>query len=156
VVTSLAATIGFLAIAGWALGGMADEVKLPLLMVVAVVALLGSISLVVVAFGIFRLVDKTQALGLPDGSVRAIIALMLIVLFLAMTVFMIARVKGSAAADPVVDLAKQVLTILGTLVTAVSGFYFGSRSVSDAANLTQNVPPAGQVQGGTGGASPPK
>lgn len=33
---------------------------------------------------------------------------------------------------PAVDVGKQLLTIIGTLVTAVSGFYFGAQSTSKA------------------------
>lgn len=134
VLVAFLGTLGLVAGSGRALGRLTEqEIKLPLLVVVSVVGLLGSISLVVIAFGIFRLVDRTQALGLPDGSVRAIIALLLIVLFVTMTVFLVARISGPTANANVVDVAKQVLTILGTLVTAVSSFYFGSRAASDGA-----------------------
>jgi len=142
VLVAFLGTLGLLAGAGRILGDVHEqEVKLPLLIVVAVVGLLGSISLVVIAFAIFRLVDRTQALGLPDGSVRAIIALMLIVLFATMTVFLVAKINGAAAAanSSVVDVAKQVLTILGTLVTAVSSFYFGSRSTADGMKAASTV-----------------
>lgn len=125
------ATLLLVAGGGWVLAPLPSEVKLPLLIVLAVVALLGSISLMVIAYGIFRLVNRDQPLGLPDGSVRAIIALMLIVLFAAMTVFLIVRLDMARADDPAVDVTKQVLTVLGTLVTAVASFYFGSKSVSE-------------------------
>jgi hypothetical protein len=134
VLVAFLGTLGLVAGSGRILGGLTEqEVKLPLLVEVSVVGLLGSISLVVIAFGIFRLVDRAQALGLPDGSVRAIIALMLVVLFVTMTVFLVIRISGPTANASVVDVAKQVLTILGTLVTAVSSFYFGSRSAADGA-----------------------
>ena len=46
------------------------------------------------------------------------------------------RVPNSPASD---DLAKQLIVLLGTLVTAVASFYFGANSVQSAANTVANV-----------------
>lgn len=154
-VSALAATLGFLGIGGWAISQFDNGIQLPMLIVLALVALLGGIAFVVIAFGIFGLKDRTQALGLPAGSVQAIIALSLILLFVTMTVFLVVQIKDADAAKPSVDIAKQVLTVLGTLVTAVSSFYFGSRSTSDAVRGTQLQPPdpGGSRTGGSAGGS---
>jgi hypothetical protein len=152
VVVAFAATLVLVAGGGWLLDGLTPELKLPLLILLAVVALLGTISLVVIAFGIFRLTDDRQPLGLPEGSVRAIIALMLIVLFAAMTVFLIARLEMARATDPSVDATKQVLTILGTLVTAIASFYFGAQTVAAPGTSGTGTSGAGTSGGGTSGA----
>ena len=150
----LVAFVGTLALVGgggWLINEFTPELKLPLLILLAIVALLGSICLVVVAFAIFHLVDKQHALGLPDGSVRAIIALMLIVLFAAMTVFLIVRLESTPATNPGVDATKQVLTILGTLVTAIASFYFGTQSATAAVTATGGTTGTGSGGTGTGG-----
>lgn len=133
-------TLAFVAILGWALRDLPDEIKLPLLVVAAVAGLLSSLALVVAVFAIYRLANKSYALGLPDGSVRAIIALLLIVLFSVTTVFLTVRLQNAAAGAPVVDFAKQLLTILGTLMTSVASFYFGTRAVTDGAKVSRSGP----------------
>ena len=145
VTIAFAVTLGFLALAGPALQKLPEDVKLPLLIVVAVVALLGSIAFVVVAFAIYKLIDPQQALGLPDGSVRAIIALLLVVLFAALTVFLTAKLGVANAPPALIDFAKQVLTILGTLMTSIASFYFGAKSVSDAVRVVSSVPPSART-----------
>lgn len=166
-VAALGGTLGFLAISGWVISTLDHHLQLPLLIVVLLIGLLSAIAFVVIAFGIFRLVDRTQALGLPPGSVQAIIALSLILLFVTLTVFLVLQMKNRQPTDPSVDVAKQVLTVLGTLVTAVSAFYFGSRSTTDAVRTTpaggggpdgtrggggtpDNSPGGGQQAGGAG------
>lgn len=129
---------------GWLLNGLQDELRLPLLIVSAVGGLLAGLTLIVTVFALYELADRKYALGLPDGSVRAVIALLLIVLFSTLTVFLTIRLKQTDAGEPVVDFAKQLLTILGTLMTSVTGFYFGSRAVAEGSKIVAD-----------GGASPP-
>ena len=138
--------------------------------ITGVMALLVSLALVSLTFSLAGLSDRGEALGLPRGSVRAVISLSLIVLF-AITSFAFqssfaggvqkteALTEGEAAAlranlhgDELVatlpsgdaqrptvvvyrtgsrtaeDFARQVFTIVGTLMTAVASFYFGSRA----------------------------
>ena len=74
-----------------------ETIKLPILMIAGVVALLLSLAIVSVAFAALNLSDKTQALALPEGSVRAVIALCLLVLFAIMAIFLF----GSLSEPPV-------------------------------------------------------
>ncbi|MBV9109644.1 MAG: hypothetical protein JO306_09590, partial [Gemmatimonadetes bacterium] len=152
---ALGGTLAFLAIAGWVINWFEDAVRLPMLIVVALVALLAAIAFVVIAFGVFRLVNGTQALGLPAGSVQAIIALSLILLFATMTVFLVVVINKNNTSTAAVDITKQVLTILGTLVTAVSSFYFGSRSTTDAVRGTQIPRDPDDGHGSSGSAALP-
>lgn len=186
------AVVGILAVLLWAVYGLSVSgieatVRLPLLVLIGIICLVVFLTLVSAAFSAFKLVDKNQALGLPDGSVRAFIALILVVILAMTSVFFYVTMSGrgalrrsdlldASALDqfqqaqkgqvmatvtvPVVvtradgskengnryyvyyttpadarsdDFAKQVLTLLGTLVTAVSAFYFGAKTAASAA-----------------------
>lgn len=76
------------------------ELVLPLFAVLGVIALFATLSIVAVAFAAVNLTDKSHALGLPEGSVRAAIALSLIVIFVISAVFLYG------------DLSKSQLEIL--------------------------------------------
>jgi hypothetical protein len=150
------------------------EVILPVIMIAGVVVLLLAIAAVVDIFAYFNLALSKEALGLPDGSVRAIIALSLILLFAIVAIFMYGDLSkrnqtlstSDLTADQKVafenkmlpsqilfvqpapdnkfkifyrdaspaseDFAKQLLILLGTLVTSVASFYFGTNAVSSA------------------------
>jgi len=158
------------------------ELKLPLVVVLGVVVLLIAIGLLVFSFSHLKLASREQALALPDGSVRAIIALMLLVLFTIVGIFLYNSVATRAlqSAENVTaaqvtdmrrqvavvftvpaggegpftvyfrvpnpageDIAKQLITLLGTLVTAVASFYFGSAAVSSAHEAVLKMSVAG-------------
>ena len=217
---------------------LSNEILLPLLAIVGVVSLMMVLILAAILFAKLGIADKTQALALPEGSVRAVIALALIVLFAIITVFLYgslvngelrrisvptyeaAKAMSDTASRPdssieivfiepplenettsepntsdegtsdtgtsdmltsgmvttttdmattdvprpsakshpkgpfeigyrsrvnhdAADFAKQLMTLLGTLVTAVAAFYFGARTVSaamdSAATLSSSV-----------------
>lgn len=107
-------------------------VGLPLIVIVGVIVLLIVISLVTFTFSVLGLASQKDALGLPDGSVRSIIALMLLVLFSILAIYLYNSVATGGANNPGADIAKQLIVLLGTLVTAVASFYFGSNAVSSA------------------------
>lgn len=173
---------GLYRLVGWASGDNIelDKVSLPLLAIAGVIGLLVSLALVSISFAIFDLSDKTQALALPEGSVRAVLALSLVVIFSILSVFLYSSLATSsdsglksvrdlteqeqtdllktmsretiAAVTHVgsgseqrftvyyreprnpasEDFAKQLLVMIGTLVTSVSSFYFGTRAVTSA------------------------
>jgi hypothetical protein len=184
------------------LASVPSEVGLPILAIVGVVMLLGTLALVSVAFSLFNLDDTSQALALPEGSIRAVIALSLIILFAITTVYFygtlsstgVSTATGLSAAqrdsfvgsfkDQVVavtpqmgdgpftvyfrqggnaagvDFAKQVLVLIGTLVTAVASFYFASRvttadgapagGVPRSAPEIRGITPQSQTRGAAG------
>ncbi len=166
---------------------VSPEVRLPLLAIAGVVVLLVTLALVAVSFAALKLTDSTQALALPEGSVRAVLALSLVVLFAIMTIYLfgslssgeVKRLDGltealrssfvkSAPASGITivaeavdsatqqhtvfyqvgqtpasqDFAKQLLVLIGTLVTSVSSFYFGTRAAASAVGTTVSDPPA--------------
>jgi hypothetical protein len=114
----------------FAVGFAPTEVKLPIIAIAGVFLLLGALAIVSVAFSLFELSDKTQALGLPEGSIRAVIALSLIVLFAILSVYLYASLTSQKPDSPNTDFAKQLLVLVGTLVTSVASFYFGSRAAA--------------------------
>lgn len=64
------------------------DYALPFLLIGGIVTFLVAISLVVVVFKQLGLTSATAALGLPEGSIRAFIALSLILLFFIIAVFL--------------------------------------------------------------------
>jgi hypothetical protein len=64
------------------------EVVLPLLAIGGIVCLLMALTLVAIVFAKAGLADKSQALALPEGSVRAVLALGLVVIFAIVTVYL--------------------------------------------------------------------
>ncbi len=159
------------------------EIRLPLLAIIGVIALLVALTLMAVIFGILGLSDRNEALGLPAGTVRAVMALSLIVIFVIAAIFLYSSLasppgtyldqltqsqvdsipgvqllyKGlqSAPDEPdkryyvwvnspaslaAQDFAKQMLTLLGVLVTAITSFYFGTKATSEGANVAAKSP----------------
>jgi len=126
--------------------------------------------------------DGTQALGLPQGSVRALLAFALAIVFVSVASWslgglfdpmgpQVAKDSGAVAdvqqflqpyekndryiivetpdkdqkstsaivylrreapQAPVIDIAKQIVTISATVLVTIVGFYFGSKSSTDA------------------------
>lgn len=161
-------------------------VGLPMLSIGAVIVLVILLCSMSVVFASFDLQDKTQALALPEGSIRAVIALMLIVLFAILSIYLYGSLatgqmihmgivtEGTRAAlasrfgelnvisaassdgkgfdiwlrdttsQEGIDFAKQLLVLVGTLVTSIASFYFGSRTAIQANEraTTKIEPPA--------------
>jgi hypothetical protein len=149
-------------------------------MAFVVVALMIVLFLMAVGFSRLGLSDPQQALGLPEGSIRAMIALFLIMVFITFGLYLYRTAAGfslytlpcltgsqvdaygkqiiskyqdeackgsnspyyditiSLLPDQAgVDLAKQLMTTIGTLVVAISSFYFGSRAVQVSRGTTK-------------------
>jgi hypothetical protein len=155
-----------------------------LILVTAIGVLLYVLYSIAAGFSELGLADRAHALALPDGSVRALIALFLIMIFVFMGVYLFRSVAGqpggtlpNLTAEQVVALGNQVMsvdpnppqpdqantfnvtlrsgitptgeqlalqlaTILGTLVTAVSAFYFGSSTATSALGAGGSSPTA--------------
>lgn len=113
------------------------QVELPLELIASVLALIGAIAFLVIVFNQLNLTTATEALGLPDGSIRAVIAISLLFLFLIMSVFLYGSV--GTAPQPAVDIAKQLVTTVATLAVSVAGFYFGAQSVQSATAAVTGV-----------------
>ena len=115
------------------------SIQLPLLAFFGVIALIAVLSCVAIGFSAVDLSDRSQALGLPSGSIRAVIALSLILLFGIVAVFLYATLLD-ADANSAQDFAKQLLVMMGTLITSVASFYFGTQSVANAQEPKTGTP----------------
>ncbi len=141
------------------------EVRVPLTIVFSVIIFLGCLTIAASVLKHFDLANPNEALGLPSGSVRALIALTLILIFAIMVIFLAFQFAptydefpanttvvygGKNYTNPngtitilyetsqaAVDFSKQVLTTVSTLVVALAGFYFGTRSVAQAQQSTE-------------------
>jgi len=134
---SVIVSISWLVTRGW---GVAPEVYMTLVIIAGVAGLLASLTVTTVVISSLDMGDRTQALGLPRGSVRALIALSLIIVFAMTSIFLTNElnvvpytgVNGTVAfrepSTEKVRFAQQLLTTVSTLVVAVSSFYFGTRS----------------------------
>src|SRR3954471_517886 len=111
------------------------SVALPMLLLVGLGSLLLLITLLVAVLNSFGLTDKRYPFGLPDGSMQAIIALALILIFIISSLFLYSSLPDTlttataTAARNKQQIAQQLLTTVGTLAVAVAGFYFGTRAV---------------------------
>ncbi len=183
----------------------AGDGSLPLLAIGGIVVLIFMLTAVAMIFSILDLANKDQAMGLPEGSIRAVIALSLIVLFAILSVFLYQNVSTSGSLNtianlsdtertqfmrdhinardiqsvlvkdrdgqPVVfkdkdgeviknadgtpryfynvsyrsaniageDFAKQLLVLLGTLMTAITSFYLGAGTVTSAVKASSDA-----------------
>jgi hypothetical protein len=176
---------------GWNIDHLKPETILPIIVIGGVFVLLTTLGLLAAGFATLQLANEKQPLALPEGSIRAVIALMLVVLFTIISIFLYISLSNgtkiqtldiasnltdqqraefvsrstvniiliqpierpgeaprytvyyqnrSGVAD---DFAKQLLILLGTLVTAVASFYFG------ATVATPTTRPTGQGEGAT-------
>ncbi|MDQ0850656.1 putative membrane protein [Arthrobacter sp. B3I9] len=189
-----------------------SEILLPLFLIVGLVVLLTMLMAVALTtnFIVGRKYpeDRPGALGMPGGSVSAVIALLLLLVFAVFSVFFFNQIRAgegdgfisrgvtadalkvlpqdriielnvenpqaeptartfavklAAAHRDSVDLAKNTATLVGTLLSAVAGFYFGGRATKMGAEVvkarTADGPATGKTTGGgasgkMGGAAP--
>ena len=117
-----------------------DVIKLPVLVVIGVMALFATLALVAVTFSVAGLTDPKQPLGLPEGSVRAAIALSLIVIFAITSIYLYSSLSKADPNSPGIDFAKQVFAVVGTLMTSVASFYFASRASASATAAAVSAP----------------
>lgn len=68
------------------------EVQMGLLVVVAIAALMTVLFILAAGFSSMNLTDPKQALGLPEGSIRAMIALVLIMVFILFGIYLFREV----------------------------------------------------------------
>lgn len=149
--------------------GLAASTSLPVITVLGIVSLLLCLSGISYVFVQANLQDKTQALGLPPGSIQAVIALSLIVIFSILSVFVLTTVGDAelrrlthltaadrdsqiqklgtnfagwqpeadgkftiyvkdSVAESRNDIGKQLIVLIGTLMTSAVSFYFGTRA----------------------------
>ncbi len=77
--------------------------------------------------------NAPHALGLPAGSVRAILAITLVIMFILLSLYFYDTVKEKD------KLAEHIISILGTLVVAVAAFYFGVKATEQGSNMAHKA-----------------
>jgi hypothetical protein len=87
-------------------GAFLPENNLPVMLIAATVSLLLAVATIVIIFGRLNLTSYRAALGLPAGSVRAIIALLLILLFFITAVFLYADVGRDGSDRALVGISQ--------------------------------------------------
>lgn len=123
------------------------ELILGLIIILGVSLLTVLLFIVAAAFKTLQLSDSKQALGLPQGSVRALIALLLIIIWAIVSIYVFRFVafgnsSGGAASADGIKLAQQLFTTMSTLVVAVSAFYFGSSSAAQRTSTSGPIVPS--------------
>jgi hypothetical protein len=103
------------------------ERTLPAALITGVIALIIALAGLILLLNLLGLSDKRAALGMPEGSVRAVIALMLILLFSIMAVFLYSSIRFTNS--QFLAQAADNAAIANSLA-----FYFGSNSVTSAAS----------------------
>ncbi|MDC8004271.1 hypothetical protein POV27_09430 [Aureisphaera galaxeae] len=78
--------------------------------------------------------NDPHPLGLPAGSIRATMALSIVILFVLLSLFFFNNMKTEQK-----DMAENVLAIIGVLVTAISSFYFGIKATEQGSKIAKDV-----------------
>jgi hypothetical protein len=89
------------------MGSMQPQTALTYAVIFGVILLLATLTLVALAFSLLKMNDNTQALALPEGSVRAIIALSLLVIFVMLTVYMYSDQASNVKPEVLSGLSQQ-------------------------------------------------
>ena len=120
---------------------LSPEVLVAIVMILGVAVLMNMLFLMAAAYDRMGLASNDQALGLPAGTVRALIALLLILLFTIVGIYLFRSLIDSTPPipDQAAALAQQLLTTVATLVVAVSGFYFGTASTARGAMISNEA-----------------
>jgi energy-coupling factor transporter transmembrane protein EcfT len=156
--------------------------SMPVITSIAVIEFLCTMAGISVVFSTAGVGTRDSALGLPDGSIRALLALSLLLLFGLLTMFLFNTIDGRSrhvvkglpstytedtvrqqhssavdisiktegqtktaewsepASSSSVQFANTVLTLMGTLITAVTSFYFGTNSAIAVQSAVQKRP----------------
>lgn len=75
------------------------DVLIPVVAIGSAVGLLFSLAFLSIVFSALDLSDRSQALGLPEGSIRALIALLLITLYIVTAIFLYNQLRFPAMAE---------------------------------------------------------
>lgn len=117
-----------------------NSLTLGLIIILGVSVLAVLLFIMAAAFYSLNLTDRQQALGLPSGSIRAMVALLLIVIWAIVSIFIVRLFAIPVFVNnklidfnaDAIKMAQQLFTTMSTLVVAIAAFYFGSKSVSAA------------------------
>ncbi|MBL0346634.1 hypothetical protein [Candidatus Villigracilis affinis] len=119
------------------------DILLPILISVSAVGLLISLAFLAVSFSALELSDRNQALGLPEGSVRALIALLLIILFVVISIYLYGRLRspvGSAIYKEYIGISEAQLDAIPE--AEVISIRVRTEGEEKTFNVTRRIPPS--------------
>jgi hypothetical protein len=124
----------------WTGQPLTPEVQLAIVIVLGVSIVMTLLFIMTAGYQRMDLAKDDQALGLPAGTVRALIAFFLILMFAIVGIYLFNAVasKGDIS-QQAAGLAQQLMTTIATLVVAVSGFYFGTASTARGAQIASQA-----------------
>lgn len=125
------------------------EISFSIVIVLCVCVLLMMLLLTAIGFNALELDDPHQAFGLPDGSIRALLAILLVIIWVIVSLFLVALISGFygknfTPSQDGVKIAEQLYTTMSTLVVAISAFFFGSNTYDAAQRSTYRLSASGQ------------
>ena len=82
-------------------GDFRPEVALPILLVSGLIALVAALAILVGTFSIFELSAPGSAFGLPEGTLQAVIAMMIIMIFAITSLYLNASVQTTTVSSVV-------------------------------------------------------
>ena len=102
-----------------------------------IILLLTLLLLMAGLFAKLNLSEHQHAFGLPPGTIRAVLAISLIVVFVAFSIYLLGQDydtgdKQNPVNQAKLEFAKQIFTAIATALAVVLGFYFGSRGSATA------------------------
>jgi hypothetical protein len=146
------------------------------IIVLAVSVLLLLLFGISVGYYVMQLSNSNEALGLPPGSIRALIALLLILIWVIVSIFLFSGIGQQTTvsttvtdatthttttttngAPDAIKLGQQFYTTMSTLVVAIAAFYFGSSTFRSGGGtqmpasptVSSMSPSSGPAAGGT-------
>jgi hypothetical protein len=88
-------------------GNNDPEIVLPIVFIVGVLVLLLVIGTLAVVFKNHSLADNRMPMGLPDGSMRAFISLLIVLLFFIIAIFVFRELQGAAEPSALQQLSQE-------------------------------------------------
>jgi hypothetical protein len=141
-----------------------EAVVFPIVVILGVIILVATLVIAAVTLRQLNISCKTEALGLPAGSIRSLIALSLIIIFVMLAIFLYPGMSSQVSQFPSnvtiiypngtitstynstsilvepseaqKNFSLQALTTISTLVVAIASFYFGSKAVESARSVS--------------------
>lgn len=129
--------------------GASQPLVLTSVMMVGLALIVGLVILLLIFFKATETEDKTQALALPSGSIRALIALALVLMFVCMGVYLYQGVSGNGLEVTKQGLTRSQVDALKTQFSLVIEHPAASTNKPTAPNNSGNTPPGNTPPGTT-------
>ena len=122
-------------------GRFVPEIVLTILLLAGVVALISVLVMGVAVLAVLGLTDRTRAFGMPEGTVRAVIALSLVVVFAMTSVFLYGQLRKGPESTVLEGLTTEQFTAI-----PVSELISSDRSVKDDGTVLYSAEIRGERQ----------